>query len=145
MDDGEECDCGAADCSALDPCCDGSTCKLKAGAECSAIDGDRGCCDPATCSKRAAGHVCRPIDGLCDVKETCDGVKSTCPMDLHMEIGKKCQDTNDDVGACLGKHCSNRDRTCTIVTEDSTQKLYGGKSASSGFGGHCWWTTNVGV
>ena len=130
VDDGEECDCGAADCSALDPCCDGSTCKLKAGAECSAIDGDRGCCDPATCSKRAAGHVCRPIGGLCDVKETCDGVKSTCPMDLHMEIGKKCQDTNDDVGACLGKHCSNRDRTCTVVTEDSTQKLYGGKSAS---------------
>ena len=51
-------------------------------------------------------------------------------MDLHMEIGKKCEDTNDDVGACLGKHCSNRDRTCTIVTEDSSQKLYGGKSAS---------------
>ena len=130
VDEGEECDCGSADCADTDPCCDGKTCKLKAGAECSAIDGDRGCCDPSTCSKRAAGHECRPVDGLCDVKETCDGVKSTCPMDLHMEIGKKCEDTNADVGACLGKHCSNRDRTCTIVTEDSTQKLYGGKSAA---------------
>ena len=130
VDEGEECDCGSADCADADPCCDGKTCKLKAGAECSAIDGDRGCCDPTTCSKRAAGHECRPVDGLCDVKETCDGVKSTCPMDLHMEIGKKCEDTNGDVGACLGKHCSNRDRTCTIVTEDSSQKLYGGKSAA---------------
>ena len=130
VDEGEECDCGSADCADTDPCCDGKTCKLKAGAECSAIDGDRGCCDPTTCSKRAAGHECRPVDGLCDVKETCDGVKSTCPMDLHMEIGKKCEDTNGDVGACLGKHCSNRDRTCTIVTEDSSQKLYGGKSAA---------------
>jgi hypothetical protein len=130
VDEGEECDCGSADCADTDPCCDGKTCKLKAGASCSAAQGDRGCCDPSTCSKRAAGHECRPVDGLCDVKETCDGVKSTCPMDLHMEIGKKCQDTNADVGACLGKHCSNRDRTCTIVTEDSSQKLYGGKSAA---------------
>ena len=130
VDEGEECDCGSADCADTDPCCDGKTCKLKAGASCSAAQGDRGCCDPSTCSKRASGFECRPVDGLCDVKETCDGVKSTCPMDLHMEIGKKCQDTNADVGACLGKHCSNRDRTCTIVTEDSTQKLYGGKSAA---------------
>jgi len=133
VDEGEECDCGSADCADTDPCCDGKTCKLKAGASCSAAQGDRGCCDPSTCSKRASGFECRPVDGLCDVKETCDGVKSTCPMDLHMEIGKKCEDTNGDVGACLGKHCSNRDRSCTIITEENyNQKLYGGKSAAAG-------------
>ena len=29
IDENEECDCGLDDCSAIDPCCDGSTCQLK--------------------------------------------------------------------------------------------------------------------
>ena len=29
VDENEECDCGKNDCSAVDPCCDGSTCQLK--------------------------------------------------------------------------------------------------------------------
>ena len=29
VDENEECDCGKDDCSAVDPCCDGSTCQLK--------------------------------------------------------------------------------------------------------------------
>ena len=39
---GEECDCGADDCGDIDPCCDGATCQLEAGADCS--DFNDGCC-----------------------------------------------------------------------------------------------------
>jgi len=138
VEDGEECDCGGSDCLVgmhPDPCCDGKTCKLVAGAKCSAALGDRGCCDPSTCSTRAAGHKCRPADGWCDIDEQCDGVESTCPMDLHKEIGRRCNDTNGDVGACLGKHCVNRDHVCTSITQGRSEgTLHGGKSASQAAG-----------
>ena len=32
----------------------------------------------------AAGTVCRPASGACDVAETCDGVNLNCPPDLSM-------------------------------------------------------------
>ena len=39
----EECDCGSTtDCGTFDPCCVASTCKLKAGATCSAL---AACCN----------------------------------------------------------------------------------------------------
>lgn len=31
----EQCDCGSRDCSLIDPCCDGRTCRFVAGAVCS--------------------------------------------------------------------------------------------------------------
>ena len=50
VEEGEECDCPNNACAGKDPCCDGNTCTLVAGATCSAIAGDEGCCDPATCA-----------------------------------------------------------------------------------------------
>ena len=65
---GEGCDCGSSDCSATDPCCDGSSCQLAAGASCSvgasSADGTSGCCDAATCEAKAAvtiGAYTRPL------------------------------------------------------------------------------------
>ena len=143
VEDGEECDCGGSDCTGgmhPDPCCDGKTCKLVAGAKCSAALGDRGCCDPSTCSTRAAGHTCRPVDGLCDIEEKCDGVESTCPMDLHKEIGRRCNDTNGDVGACLGKHCVNRDHVCTSITQGRSEgTIARGQVGESGCGQKLGW------
>ena len=56
-------------------------------------------------------------------------------MDLHKEIGRRCVDTNGDVGACLGKHCANRNHACTSITQvRSDGLLYGGKSASQAAG-----------
>ena len=32
IDDGEQCDCGRDNCEGIDPCCDGRSCLLNAGA-----------------------------------------------------------------------------------------------------------------
>jgi hypothetical protein len=52
---GEDCDCGQADCTVLDPCCNGNKCKLAVGAVCSATEI---CCTPA-CMYENATVVCR--------------------------------------------------------------------------------------
>ena len=77
---GEECDCaGSRDTC---PCCDPVTCTLTPGATC----GAGSCCDQDTCGLREAGHVCRHLQGECDLEETCDGMTHTCPRDVHKVI-----------------------------------------------------------
>jgi Disintegrin len=57
----EQCDCGQAqDCR--DKCCNASTCKLVAGAQCA--DGNDSCCDQ--CKLQAAGTICHQTTGVCD-------------------------------------------------------------------------------
>ena len=126
---GEQCDCGASDCTGKDACCDGATCQLTAGSECSATDG---CC--SSCKVAAAGVVCRAAaNSYCDVAETCDGSGSKCPADVGKPLGTACEDANGDKGACWGTKCSNLQHTCDTM-DTSSQNFGGGKSASSSCG-----------
>ena len=133
LEPGEQCDCGRHDCALVDPCCDGDTCTLRAGATCSAAEGDAGCCDPTTCAPRAAGFVCRDGARFCDIAEKCDGTSSTCPADGHMPYGAACEDAAGDGGSCWDGHCVNRNASCSEISSVFflPPVLYGGKSASA--------------
>jgi hypothetical protein len=103
-EDGEECDCGnAAEC-ASDKCCDGATCKLKAGAKCS--DKNDGCCD--NCQIRSKDTTCRPPTSKCDIPEKCDGQSSACPPDVFVKDGTDCGGGLK----CATGLCTSRDAQC---------------------------------
>ena len=119
--------CGAATCEpfaraadALSGCvpppCDADTCRGSACevAECVAgkcqttplcQNGERCCGDvcsadcafPHACEGRAAGAICRPSAGACDVAERCDGVSLDCPADTLLGAGTVCRAAG---GAC---------------------------------------------
>uniref|UniRef100_A0A3Q3WYC1 Disintegrin domain-containing protein n=1 Tax=Mola mola TaxID=94237 RepID=A0A3Q3WYC1_MOLML len=66
---GEECDCGT---ECKNPCCNATTCKLSAGAQCAAGE----CCHNC---QVMTGSVCRPKTGDCDLPEYCTGFSASCP------------------------------------------------------------------
>ena len=139
VEEGEECDCPNNACAGKDPCCDGNTCTLVAGATCSAIAGDEGCCDPATCAARSAAHVCRRSASECDIAEACDGVGFACPADAHVPLGVSCggAHTNGDMGACWQGRCMNRNETCYDISStifSGGAPVFGGESASASCG-----------
>ena len=139
VEEGEECDCPNNACAGKDPCCDGNTCTLVAGATCSAIAGDEGCCDPATCAARSAAHVCRRAASECDIAEACDGVGFACPADAHVPLGVSCggAHTNGDMGACWQGRCMNRNETCYDISStifSGGAPVFGGESASASCG-----------
>ncbi len=113
----EQCDCGSADCSTRDPCCNGATCKFVPGAQCSRVNP---CCD-ATCAIRSASanYVCRPASSACDLPEVCNGIDAKCPSDLFLGAGTPCTRTlnvsnaqmNVD-GACYLGTCNTFDASC---------------------------------
>ncbi|KAJ1913970.1 hypothetical protein IWQ60_008998 [Tieghemiomyces parasiticus] len=122
-EDGEECDCGTADTCAKDRCCDGSTCKLKSGAACSASNAL--CCDGATCQVRPANVTCRAKYSECDVAEVCDGLRPECPADERIPDGTSCtlspNGTANGSGVatsqlhdlqCASGQCTSRDAQC---------------------------------
>ncbi len=83
----EECDCGAADCSLADPCCDGSTCMYAAGAVCSPAH-EECCVGSCVLAGPDDGKECRGAPGLgkdsaCDAVEYCDGTSRECPADRY--------------------------------------------------------------
>ena len=84
----EQCDCPQNDCEGVDPCCDGTTCRLKAGAKCSPSSGE--CCDAATCAPKPKGSVCRPSTGPCDVADVCSGASVECGVDVISKPGTAC-------------------------------------------------------
>eukprot|EP00514_Thraustochytrium_sp_LLF1b_P009575 CAMPEP_0184542302 /NCGR_PEP_ID=MMETSP0199_2-20130426/1890_1 /TAXON_ID=1112570 /ORGANISM="Thraustochytrium sp., Strain LLF1b" /LENGTH=1285 /DNA_ID=CAMNT_0026936075 /DNA_START=170 /DNA_END=4027 /DNA_ORIENTATION=+ len=107
---GEECDCGEEDCSDIDPCCDGNTCKLKEAATCSA---DEACCDKATCQpvKKSENKVCREVEDNslgCDIEEYCDGTSGVCPKNEIASPGTSCGET----GACYAGRCQSHEEQC---------------------------------
>ena len=121
VDTGEECDCGPDGCDGVDPCCDGATCRLTAGSECSET---QGCC--TSCRVVAAGTTCRASTGFCDIAETCSGTSAECPADEAKPLGTACVEDNGDKGACWGTTCENRERSC----QRWSSERHGGASAS---------------
>lgn len=107
VEQGEQCDCGATNCGARDPCCDGATCQLKAGAKCSAT---QSCCNSSSCSPSSAGSSCRAAVSSCDIAETCDGSSALCPADVYLPPGQACSDASG--GLCYRKECRSRAAQC---------------------------------
>ena len=110
--DGEDCDCGADDCSAVDSCCNGATCTFKSGATCSALDA---CCNSGTCKSESKGTTCRGAASECDIKETCDGVAPTCSTDIFHYPGASCSDgITSDGGRCYLGACGSAAKQCAV-------------------------------
>jgi hypothetical protein len=113
---GEQCDCGQANCGAIDPCCNGSTCRLTAGSACS--DFNDTCC--RSCQVVSAATPCRASRGECDVAETCDGQRGQCPADVALGDGRACEDDGGYTGACFRGECRSAGADCDAV-EDRLQ------------------------
>lgn len=127
----ETCDCGAEDCSAIDPCCDGSTCRLVAGAECSSFAD--GCC--VECKIAARDTVCRAARDACDTEEVCDGVSAACPVDLWPRGGAECADGSGYIGSCFEGRCVTRGGQCEGLSAAYGLDLVAPSDACVGAGG----------
>ncbi|KAF9934680.1 hypothetical protein FBU30_001004 [Linnemannia zychae] len=112
-EEGEECDCGSPAECALDPCCDGATCKFKAGAVCDDLNDD--CCH--RCQLAPAGQVCRSAVSNCDLAEICTGASASCPPDIQLPNLTPCDIlySNNQTfgkGQCANGLCTSRDLQC---------------------------------
>ncbi|XP_048198882.1 disintegrin and metalloproteinase domain-containing protein 1b-like [Perognathus longimembris pacificus] len=102
IEESEQCDCGGS-CD-TDPCCT-LNCKLKHNAQCS----NELCCSKCQIQKR--GFLCRPLVGLCDLPEYCDGSSPMCPQNRYLEDGSPCS----EVYYCLNGHCMDHSGQCVFV------------------------------
>ena len=115
VSEGESCDCGADDCSDIDPCCDGATCELEVGAECS--DFNDGCCQSCQVVAGDPEVVCRAQRSACDLEEVCNGVSKDCPADTFFDAGGACEDDRGNAGACYFGDCRSRGTQCEQIAE----------------------------
>ncbi|KAG0349564.1 hypothetical protein BG004_004417 [Podila humilis] len=128
---GEECDCGSAEDCAKDPCCDGATCKYKAGAVCDDLNDS--CC--LNCKMRPAGQVCRRAISECDIEEVCTGTSSACPDDQRVENQTPCKGKGNDTSAglaCANGLCTSRDLQCSQQEMPGITKQCGSSSSRAG-------------
>ncbi|XP_069000873.1 disintegrin and metalloproteinase domain-containing protein 8a [Embiotoca jacksoni] len=102
LEPGEECDCGTVE-ECKNPCCNATTCQLKAGAQCA--EGE--CCQ--NCQLKPTGSVCRPKAGACDLAEYCSGFSASCPTDAYTQNGLSC---NRGKGYCYNGQCPSRQEHC---------------------------------
>ncbi|XP_076598327.1 disintegrin and metalloproteinase domain-containing protein 8a [Chaetodon auriga] len=102
LEPGEECDCGTVE-ECRNPCCNATTCKLNAGAQCA--EGE--CCH--NCQLKPTGIVCRPKTGDCDLAEYCTGLSASCPTDAYTQNGLPC---NRGKGYCYNGQCPSRQEHC---------------------------------
>ncbi|CAD7960605.1 unnamed protein product [Amoebophrya sp. A25] len=126
---GEDCDCGAADCSAKDPCCNGNTCRFAQPTyQCSDATGP--CCGSCMFRNASENFVCRAKKNAdCDIAETCAGGTQECPRDTYIYPGKACTDTHKGdsySGSCMVGVCGSMNKTCSVDVQnmfaESTQK-----------------------
>ncbi|MBZ3886767.1 Disintegrin and metalloproteinase domain-containing protein 9 [Sciurus carolinensis] len=106
VDPGEECDCGTPKECELDPCCEGSTCKLKSFAECAYGD----CCKD--CRFLPGGSLCRGKTNECDVPEYCNGSSQFCQPDVFIQNGFPCQNNK---AYCYNGMCQYYDAQCQVI------------------------------
>uniref|UniRef100_A0A8C5UN23 ADAM metallopeptidase domain 9 n=1 Tax=Microcebus murinus TaxID=30608 RepID=A0A8C5UN23_MICMU len=106
VDPGEECDCGTSKECELDPCCEGSTCKLKSFAECAYGD----CCKD--CWFLPGGTLCRGKTNECDVPEYCNGSSQFCQPDVFIQNGYPCQNNK---AYCYNGMCQYYDAQCQVI------------------------------
>ncbi|XP_004855378.1 disintegrin and metalloproteinase domain-containing protein 9 isoform X1 [Heterocephalus glaber] len=106
VDPGEECDCGTPKECELDPCCEGSTCKLKSFAECAYGD----CCKD--CQFLPGGSLCRGKTNECDVPEYCNGSSQFCQPDVFIQNGYPCQNNK---AYCYNGMCQYYDAQCQVI------------------------------
>ncbi|KAJ0005132.1 hypothetical protein NQD34_011346 [Periophthalmus magnuspinnatus] len=102
LEAGEECDCGTAK-ECKNPCCNATTCKLKAGAQCA----EGACCH--NCQLKPTGSLCRSKTGDCDLAEYCSGLSASCPADAYTQNGLPC---NRGQGYCFNGQCPSRRQHC---------------------------------
>lgn len=107
LEPGEECDPGQG---ATSDCCDSSTCKLRAGAQC---DPATNTCCSSTCTYAPSGQVCRPaITETCDIAETCTGTSADCPPDETKADGTSC---GDNGLKCASGYCTSKNEQCASL------------------------------
>ncbi|XP_061491743.1 disintegrin and metalloproteinase domain-containing protein 9-like isoform X2 [Rhineura floridana] len=112
VDKNEECDCGTLE-ECANPCCDATTCKLKAGSECA----EGLCCEK--CQFKVAGVQCRPKMNACDLPEYCNGTYSDCPDDVYIMDGYPCNNMKD---YCYGGVCQNYNSQCESLFGKGAKK-----------------------
>jgi reprolysin (M12B) family zinc metalloprotease/disintegrin/thrombospondin type 3 repeat protein len=130
---GEACDCGAADCGAIDPCCNGATCQLVQGAACS--DFNDGCCQDCKVVPAEAKAVCRSARSSCDIEEICTGISKDCPADTFKTAALSCVDAGGNAGACYFGECRSRATQCEQIAQQIADQ--GGADNLSGPGPRC--------
>ena len=125
VEDGESCDCGSDDCSSIDSCCDGSTCQLVDGAECSDSDP---CCSSCSIVSAGSNTVCRAaVHSTCDMAETCDGTSPKCPHDVVVGSGFECSG-----GKCYRGECITHDDSCSSSVNSEWEACSTQKSRNGG-------------
>ncbi|XP_029031818.1 disintegrin and metalloproteinase domain-containing protein 8a isoform X2 [Betta splendens] len=102
LEPGEECDCGTAE-ECKNACCNATTCRLNAGAQCA----EGACCH--NCQLKPTGSVCRAKAGDCDLAEHCTGFSASCPADAYTQNGLQC---NRGKGYCYNGRCPSRQEHC---------------------------------
>jgi hypothetical protein len=82
-------------------CVDGVCCHVRCDDDCAACSVASGGSIDGTCTPVAAGPVCRPAAGECDVTDTCDGVDRACPPDEVVLDGTECAGGTCNGGVCV--------------------------------------------
>ncbi|XP_030378642.1 uncharacterized protein LOC115627181 [Scaptodrosophila lebanonensis] len=136
VEEDEECDCGTFEECALDPCCDGITCKLKSEAQCAS----GACCDQ--CRLRPKDFVCRDSHNECDLPEYCDGEVGQCPADVYKKNGSPCGTSKAGVsGYCFQGYCPTLTLQCEAIWGyggfAADRQCYEQFNSKGSINGHC--------